>query len=136
MIAALVAATIFVPCSGAALATELFAGPEDYRQVVRQLHPGDVLTLRPGVYVEGLDVKGLVGKVDAMIVIRGGGDPGSVTFVANLDRNTISIGDTAFVRIANLDLAGRGAPVDAVKAEGTAHFAHDIVLEGLRISGY
>ena len=134
--AVVVAVAMFAANGGDAFAKALSAGPTDYRQVVRELHPGDVLTLRPGVYVDGLDVKGLLGKADAMIVIRGDRRQGAAIFVASVERNTLSIGDTAFVHIADLDLDGRGAPVDAVKAEGTAHFAHHIVLEGLRISGY
>ena len=39
-----------------AVAAELRAGPDDYRDAVRRLRAGDVLRLAPGVYTHGLNV--------------------------------------------------------------------------------
>ena len=113
------------------------AGPGDYRQVVRELQAGDTLQLRPGIYAGGLNVHRLTGLPGAAIVIRGAPGNRRSIFVARVGRNTISIVDAAFVTIADLDLVGvPGLDVDAVKAEGTARFAHDITIEGLVIRGY
>jgi len=57
-------------------------------------------------------------------------------FLASRGRNTISVLDSAYVTIANLLLDGRGLPVDGVKAEGRARWAHHITLEGLVIRGH
>ena len=119
-----------------AYAAELVAGPTDYREKVRTLRPGDTLWLSPGIYRDGLDVHRLDGTVAAPITIRGSGVSPRVVFVAKSERNTISIVDSSHVRLADLDIAGVGAAVDAVKAEGHARFAHHITLEGLRITGY
>ena len=45
----------------------------------------------------------------------------------------VSILDSSHVTIRNLELDGRGLPVDAVKAEGHADWAHHITLENLLI---
>ncbi len=119
-----------------ALAAELRAGPATYREVAKTLRAGDTMVLEPGHYPRGLDLHDLSGTAEAPIAIVGARGTRRSVFVAAPGRNTISIANAAFVRIADLDLEGRNAPVDAVKAEGTARFAHDIVIEGLRISGY
>ena len=117
-------------------AAEFVAGPDRYRDVVPKLRPGDTLVLEPGVYTRGLDVHGVSGTPAAPIAIVGAPGTARSVFVARPGRNTISIANSAYVRIADLDVEGHGASVDAVKAEGTARFAHHIVVEGLRISGY
>jgi hypothetical protein len=120
-----------------AQSTTRVAGPDDYLQVVRFLQAGDTLQLRSGTYVHGLDVHRLMGRSDAEIVIRGTSGARRSVFLARPGRNTISIVDAAFVTIADLDLVGGpGVHVDAVKAEGTARFAHHITLVGLVIRGY
>ena len=118
------------------LSAELRAGPNEYREVVKTLRPGDTLVLEPGNYTRGLDVHGVSGTPAAPIAIVGARGTARSVFVASPERNTISIANAAFVRVADLDLEGHDAPVDAVKAEGTARYAHHIVVEGLRISGY
>lgn len=115
---------------------ELRAGPSEYGEIVKALRPGDTLVLAPGIYKRGLDIHGLSGTAVAPIAIVGARGTARSVFVAQPGRNTISIADSAFVRIADLDLEGNDAPVDAIKAEGTARFAHHIVIDGLRISGY
>src|SRR4030095_13069256 len=47
--------------------------------------------------------------------------------------NTVSIVDSHHVVLSDLELDGRDLPVDAVKAEGHARFAHHIPLENLVI---
>jgi hypothetical protein len=62
------------------------------------------------------------------------GDP--ALFLARHGRNTISLRNVAYLVIEHLTLDGNGIPVDAVKAEGNARFAHHITLRGLHIINY
>jgi hypothetical protein len=109
------------------------ATPETYRELLPTLVAGDTLRLVPGEYRRGLPLHRLVGTADAPIVIRGpaGADP--AVFVARAGANTISILDSAYIHIRDLTLDGRNVPVDAVKAEGHARYAHHITLENLTI---
>ncbi|MBK6602123.1 MAG: hypothetical protein IPG28_11335 [Betaproteobacteria bacterium] len=118
------------------IAAELRAGPDDYRDAVRRLRAGDVLRLAPGVYTHGLNVHRLEGAEGRPIVIRGADAPHRTVFVASPGRNTVSIVDSAHVTVSDLSLTGGQVPVDAVKAEGHARYAHHITLERLRIEGY
>ncbi len=119
-----------------AVAAELLAGPDDYRDAVRRLRAGDVLRLAPGVYTHGLNVHRLEGAEGRPIVIRGADAPRRTVFVASPGRNTVSIVDSAHVTVSDLSLSGGQVPVDAVKAEGHARYAHHITLERLLIEGY
>jgi hypothetical protein len=119
-----------------AVAAELLAGPDDYREAVRRLRAGDVLRLAPGVYTHGLNVHRLEGSEGRPIVIRGADAPRRTVFVASPGRNTVSIVDSAHVTVGDLTLTGGQVPVDAVKAEGHARYAHHITLERLLIEGY
>jgi len=120
----------------AAAAADFAAGPRTYRDVVRKLKAGDTLQLAPGIYRLGLDIHDLVGAPGAPISIRGRTGTARSVFVASGTRNTVSIVDSAYVQIINLDLTGIGVAVDGVKAEGKSHYAHHITLEGLHIDGY
>jgi len=117
-------------------ARTLSARPENYANVVRDLKPGDVLSLAPGRYAQGLRVHGLQGTAAAPITIQGPIRGAPAILVARPGANTVSIVDAAHVVIRNLVLDGRGLAVDAVKAEGHARFAHHITLENLRIVGH
>lgn len=119
----------------AAAATSYQATPKDYRAVLERLRPGDVLTLAPGIYKRGLPLHRLNGRRDAPIVIEGAG-PGETVLYGVAGRNTISIVDSSYLVVRDLTLDGRDLPIDAVKAEGHANWAHDITLENLRIRGY
>ena len=112
------------------------AGPEDYVNVLRDLKPGDVLSLTPGRYVQGLRIHGLQGTSGAPITIQGPARGAPAILVGRPNANTVSILDAAHVVIRNFVVDGRGLPVDAVKAEGHARFAHHITLENLRIVGH
>ncbi len=54
-------------------------------------------------------------------------------FVGRPGAHTVSLLDCAHVIVRNLVLDGRGAAVDAVRAEGHARWAHHVTLEGLTI---
>jgi len=119
-----------------ACATVIEAGPEDYRQALAALQPGDTLRLHSGVYRAGLPLHRLSGTTDAPIVISGPAAGPAAIFLARSGHNTVSIVNARFVTVRNLELDGGNAPVDAVKCEGHAEWAHDITLENLTIHGY
>lgn len=119
--------------SGNAIGSSYFGGPSDYLGMVSNLRAGDRLQLIAGTYDRGLWVHDLHGTVEAPIVIEGptGGEP--AVMLGNPRRNTISIKNASHIVIRNLEIDGRGALVDGVKAEGHADYAHHITLENLYI---
>ncbi len=117
----------------AGVCVELSATPQTYREVVQSLKPGDVLALAPGVYHEGLRLHVLQGTAEQPITISGSAGPVPTVFAARPGHNTVSIVDASFLVVRNLTLDGRDLPVDAVKCEGHAHWAHHITLERLTI---
>src|SRR5262245_23189661 len=111
------------------------AGPADYLAVLKRLRAGDTLALAPGDYARGLPVHGLVGEQGKPIVITGPAAQG-VRFLARRGAHTVSIVNSAWVEIRNLELEGNGLPVAAVRAEGHADWAHHITLDRLTIRGH
>ena len=122
--------------AGAAHGADIVATPADYLPQARRLQAGDTLWLAPGDYTQGLPIVGLRGSAALPIRIRARTADRRPRFLAQSGRNTISIVDAEYVEVSDLDLDGAGLPVDAVKAEGHARFAHHITLEGLRIVGH
>ena len=112
------------------------ASPQDYRRAVAMLRAGDTLALAAGEYREGLTLRYLAGEADRPITISGPATGPPATFVARDGRNTVSIVDSQHLVIRNLVLDGRNLPVDGVKAEGNARWAHHITLENLVIRGH
>lgn len=121
---------------GCALGTEYQATPENYRSFLPQLQAGDRLMLAPGDYRQGLPLKNLHGTAEAPIVVEGApsnSPRGRTRLLARQGANTVSLVDVQHITIRNLELDGGNQPVDAVKAEGHARYAHFITLEGLYI---
>lgn len=116
-----------------ALAAIYVVGPDNYRDVLDRLQPGDTLALESGVYRDGLPIHDLAGLPDARIHIAGPeyGEP--AVFHGRRGHNVISIVDSSWITIRNVEIDGRGLPVDAVKLEGHARFGHHITLSDLRI---
>ena len=112
------------------------AGPEDYHARLGKLRPGDTLALAPGDYDNGLPVHRLVGRPGRPIVIAGPRSEPRARFIARKEGHTVSIVDSAWVEIRNLELDGRGLPVAAVRAEGHSNWAHHITLDNLTIRGH
>jgi hypothetical protein len=119
-----------------ACAAVIDAGPEDYRQALAALQPGDILRLRPGVYREGLPLHRLSGTADEPIVVSGPAAGPPAVLMARAGHNTVSIVNTGYVTVRNLELDGGNVPVDGVKCEGRAAWAHHITLEHLTIHGH
>ncbi len=109
------------------------ASPSDYRRALAGLTSGETLALAPGNYVGGLPVHQLIGEASHPIVIEGPLPPAKAVFRGRPGAHTVSLLDCAHVIIRNLVLDGRGAAVDAVRAEGHARWAHHVTLERLTI---
>ena len=116
-------------------AAQLHGNPETYRAVLERLKPGDNLLLEPGMYRQGMPLHGLRGTQSQPITIRGPDNSSPAIFIGRIGHNTISLSNTAHVRISSLVLDGNNLEVDAIKAEGRKDCAHvhHIVLEDLLI---
>lgn len=112
------------------------ANPADYHALIQTLKPGDRLQLAAGDYRNGLPVHQLTGLPNRPIVIAGPAAPAHAVFHARSGANTVSIVDSSYVEIRDLVLDGGDLPVDGVRAEGHAHFAHHITLTNLLIQGH
>ncbi len=119
--------------AGVATASDYRAGPDNYRDVVRHLQPGDRLLLAPGDYLRGLPLHGLSGRAGAPITIEAADSEAMPRFLARPGSNTVSLVDARYLVLRYLELDGRNVPVDAVKAEGYSRFADFITLEHLYI---
>jgi hypothetical protein len=117
-------------------AATYIANPGNYLSRLRTLHPGDSLQLMSGDYRAGLPVHNLRGTPEAPITISGPEDGPRPVLIARPGHNTVSIINSSHVIVRNLDLDGQNLPVDGVKCEGHADWAHHIILEGLRITGH
>lgn len=120
----------------AAGGTAYTATPDTYVALLRELAPGDRLTLSPGIYERGLPVHNLNGTAQAPIVVTGPDDALPAILLAHAGRNTVSIVNSSHVTVRSLTLDGAGLPVDGVKCEGHAQWAHHITLANLDIRGH
>lgn len=116
--------------------TTYTANPDTYLARLKILGSGAHLQLMPGEYKHGLPVLFLHGTEQAPITISGPDKEPRAVFVARPGHNTVSIINSSYVTIRNLDLDGRNLPVDGVKCEGHADWAHHITLDGLRVRGH
>ncbi|MBI1745969.1 MAG: right-handed parallel beta-helix repeat-containing protein [Acidobacteria bacterium] len=132
--------TIFWLFSQYGLAEIYQANTGNYRSLLDGLAPGDTLRLDAGDYQMGLPIEGLNGAEETPIIISGPDDGPPAVFWARECCNTVSINNSSYVEIRNLEINRQGLPaeavVDAVKAEGTSQWAHHITLENLRIYNY
>ncbi len=113
-----------------------YGRPSNYTQLLHQLRAGDTLYLAPGHYRDGLSVWNLHGTSAAPIRITAQFERRRPVFLARAGHNTISIGNSQYVELQQLNIDGRGLSVDGVKCEGHAEYAHHISLLGLRITGH
>src|SRR2546430_1974234 len=86
------------------------ANPENYRNLLVLLQPGDTLSLVSGTYTRGLPIHNLNGSDTAPITIMGPFLGARAIFAAQSCCNTVSIADSSYVRILNLQLDGRDLP--------------------------
>ena len=127
---------IILLANTAAGGTAYTATPDTYVTLLRELAPGDRLILSPGIYELGLPIHNLNGTAQAPIVVTGPDDALPAILMAHAGRNTVSIVNSSHVTVRNLTLDGTGLPVDAVKCEGHALWAHHITLANLDIRGH
>lgn len=121
---------------GVACGAAYNVGPDTYRDILKDLAPGDHVHLMPGVYKDGLPLHHLNGTPQAPIMLSGPREEPRAIFVARPRHNTISIVNSSYITVSNLDIDGRNLPVSGVKCEGHANWAHHITLDGLRIRGH
>jgi hypothetical protein len=116
--------------------TTYIENPDSYLARLKTLKPGDHLQLLPGEYRKGLPIQYLNGNEQARITISGPLNAPRAVLVGRAGHNTVSIINSNYITIRNLDLDGRNLPVDGVKCEGHADWAHHITLDGLHIYGH
>lgn len=129
-LAALVLLIIFSPVAAGKFYT---GNPDNYRHQLRNLRPGDQLLLTPGFYQRGLPIHHLRGEAHAPIIITGPESGKRAVFLGRRGHNTVSIIDAQHVILRNIEIDGQHLPVDGVKCEGHANWAHHITLENLLI---
>lgn len=116
--------------------TTYTVNPDTYLDRLKIVEPGAHVRLMPGEYKHGLPIRYLSGTAQAPITISGPDRGPRAIFAARLGHNTISIVNSRYIAIRNLDLDGRNLPVDGVKCEGHADWAHHITLDGLHVRGH
>jgi hypothetical protein len=123
-------------CAGTVAARTLSADPGNYLGLVAGLQAGDRLVLAPGTYAGGLTLWGRNGAPANCIVIEGPASGPPAVFTGRDCCNTVSLQDSSYLVIRNLELDGQGRAGDGVKAEGTAQSVHHVTLENLLIRGH
>jgi Calx-beta domain/Right handed beta helix region len=140
-VAALAAFALVLPLSRPAGATTYNGTPFNYLSLLAVLQPGDTLQLSSGIYTGGLTFNGRHGQPGLPIAVSGPTSGPAAVFEGRSCCNTVSITDSSYLEIRNLELDGLGKDgVDAVKAEGPngndSNFAHHITVENLYIHGH
>jgi Right handed beta helix region len=134
----LILALISIPIGSSSVfaSATYIVNPDNYLARVRVLEPGANLRLMPGEYRNGLPVQYLRGTAEAPITIAGPETGPRAVFLARRGHNTVSIVNSSYVTIRDVDLEGQNLPVDGVKCEGHADWAHHITLDGLHVRGH
>lgn len=112
------------------------AGPGDYLTLLPTLGPGDLMQLAAGTYGGGLPLVDLHGEPGRCIVIAGPAEGAPAVFTGRDCCNTVSLIDSSYLVIRDLELDGLGRLGDGVKAEGTAAYTHHITVERLYVHGH
>ncbi|MGF1525216.1 MAG: Ig-like domain-containing protein, partial [Candidatus Competibacterales bacterium] len=124
-------------CAGTTPSRIVDADPDNFRNLLSSLQPGDVMRLAPGNYTRSLRINGLRGAPGNCITIEGPSSGPPARFLGNGCCNTVSLTDAAYLIIRRLELDGQNiAGLEAVKAENPGDFAHHITLEYLTIVNY
>lgn len=112
------------------------ADPSNFRQLVRNLRPGDTLKLTAGTYPP-FSLYGLNGTDDAWITVSGP-DSGPPAVISGAHgSNTIEIFNCSYVAVENLRIDSRGIPgAFGISAKGhEENLTHHIRIEGNTLVG-
>jgi hypothetical protein len=112
------------------------ADPDNYREVLKRLEPGETLQLAPGIYRQGLALQNLRGTPERPITITGPENNGTALFLGREGQITISLIDVSHITLRHLSIDGEGKRGHGIVAEGTGQFAHDVTLENLEITRF
>ncbi len=120
---------VSLACAAGATARDLTATPANLRQQIATLRPGDSLVLQPGTYAGGVWLKGLHGRPDAPITIRGLGE--RTVLLGRAGTNTMDLTDCQWLVVRDLTFDGQGKEVDAIKAgKDSKRGCHHIAILG------
>lgn len=112
-------------------AAEIPAGPENYRQLLRKLKPGDTLSLTAGKYPR-LPIAELRGTADSWITITGPASGPPAVIIGAPEANTIEIANSSYVSIENLRIDSLSIPgAFGISAQGREkNLTHHIRIDG------
>lgn len=120
-------------CEGSGATLE--AGPDDYRDVLTTLGPGDVLQLRPGTYERGLPLR-TSGDEGACIVVEALDPSDPPLFVGSDAFNIVAVHGASWIKVRNLRIDGMGRAGFGVASQGGDEApTHHVVIEGLTMTG-
>jgi hypothetical protein len=106
-------------CAGTVPERMLPADPDDYLAVLAGAGPGDLVQLAAGTYGGGLPLAGVNGEPDRCIVIEGPA-AGPPALFEGLDcYNVISLANSSYLVVRQLEIDGMDRLGDGVRAEGT-----------------
>ena len=123
-------------CAGTVPERIADADPSNYRALLDTLGPGDLLRLAPGTYTQGLPFVDHHGEPDRCIVVEGPESGPAAVFTGCNCRNTVSLTDSSYLVVRNLELDGLGLAGDGVKAESPSASVHHVTIENLYIHGH
>lgn len=109
------------------------ATPHNYKMLLKQLEPGDVLNLSPGTY-RRLTLKGIHGTPEEWITITGPAKGEPAIIVGEAGHNTVQFYGSSYLAIKNLTIDVRGLPVDAINAK--QFISHHILIENNVLRGF
>jgi hypothetical protein len=109
------------------------ATPYDYKMLLKQLEPGDVLSLSPGTYSR-LTLKNIHGTPEEWITITGPSKGKPAITVGEAGYNTVQLYGSSYLAIKNLTIDVRGLPVDAINAK--QFISHHILIENNVLQGF
>ena len=113
----------------------LSAGPDDYRDVLSTLQPGDTLQLSPGDYARGLPIS-VNGEDGRCIVIEGPTSGPRPRILGSDAFNLIAFRGASWVKVRHLDLDGMGMAGFGVASQDADVPVHHIVIEDLDMQGF
>jgi hypothetical protein len=121
-------------CEGTVPSQVITANPSNFESVIPgSLQAGDLVPLEAGTYSGGdLDIDGLHGTEDGCIIIEGPASGSPAVFLGSDNFNTVSIQDSSYVVIRNLELDGQGSIGDGIKLEFQT-VGHHVTLENLYV---